>query len=193
MVMSADLHLRRLTVGDLPQVRKLLDADPGYARRVTGADPRPGDAAELLAGGPPGLRPEQKMLLGAFDDTGLAAVIDVLRGWPVPATAHVGLLQVHADRKREGLGRRAHDLLLNRVARWPQITTLRAAIVATNVEHAEPFWSALGYRPAEAPRPYRAGNQPTHVTAWTRPVNRAAYPAVRTNPSTGSGHERSAL
>lgn len=172
--MTSDLRLRHLTIGDLPQVRELLDADPGYAYRVTGAGPRPHDAAELLASGPPGLRPDQKMLLGAVDDHGLAAVIDVLRGWPDPATVHVGLLQVHAARKREGIGRRTHALLLDQVAQWPEIVTLRAAIVATNAAHAEPFWAALGYRPTERPKPYRIGAQVTQVTAWTCPAGAPA-------------------
>jgi len=30
--------------------------------------------------------------------------------------AHIGLLQAHVDRKRQGVGRRAHDLLLDLIA-----------------------------------------------------------------------------
>ncbi|WP_425575009.1 GNAT family N-acetyltransferase [Nocardioides panacisoli] len=96
--------------------------------------------------------------------------MDVLRGWPDRATAHIGLLQVHPSRQRQGVGRRAHDLLLAELAGWSEVTTLRAAIVGTNAAEAEPFWTALGYRPAEPPRPYRAGSTDTHVTAWTRPI-----------------------
>lgn len=183
--MPSDLHLRRLTVSDLPQVRDLLDADPGYAHRVTGSGPAEQDAADLLAGAPPELRPDQKTLFGAVDGRGLVAVVDVLRGWPDPATVHIGLLQVHAGRKREGIGRRTHDLLLDQVAQWPEITTFRAAVLATNAEHAEPFWAALDYRPTEPPKPYRIGTQVTQVTAWTRP----ARPVASTDESTSADHE----
>ena len=167
------MHLRPLTDRDLPDLQELLDSDPGYARRVTGADPEPDGAAQLLAGRPEGLRMEDKLVLGGYDDAGLAAVIDVLRGWPDPATAHVGLLQVHAGRQGAGVGRRAHELLLDLVRGWPGITRLRAAIVATNAAAADPFWTAMGYRPAGPPAPYRAGDTATQVTVWTRSVPRS--------------------
>lgn len=165
------MRLRPLDARDLPAVKALLDADPEYARRVTGADPPPDGATDLLFDRPPNLEPDRKVVLGAIDDRGLAAVLDILRGWPEPSVAHVGLLQVHAGRQHQGIGRRAHDLLLGWIAAtWPEIRTLRAAIVATNAEAADPFWTALGYRPTEAPKPYSAGATATTVTAWTRPV-----------------------
>jgi len=174
------MHLRPLTVDDLPVLQQLLECDPGYAGRVTGTPPGPGDAADLLAGRPPGLRADQKVVLGAVDDGGLAAVVDVLRGWPDPATAHIGLLQVHAGRRRQGVARRAHDLLLDLlldpVAGWPEVRTLRAAIVATNAAEAEPFWAAVGYRPSGPPTPYRAGSVDTEVAVWTRPVPQSQRP-----------------
>lgn len=177
--MTGDLCLRALTDHDLPALQALLEADPAYTRRVTGAAPAAGEAHDLLTGRPPGLPTEQKLVLGAFDECGLAAVLDVLRGWPDPSTVHIGLLQVHADRKREGIGRRAHNLLDDMLGQWPEITTLRASIVATNAAHAEPFWAALGYRPSEPPRPYEAGRIRTHVTAWTRSLaHHAAWPRV---------------
>jgi GNAT superfamily N-acetyltransferase len=164
------LWLRTLTDRDMPAIEELLAADAGYAQRVTGGPPEPGGAAALLTDRPADLAPEQKMVLGAIDDEGLAAVIDVLLGWPDSSMALVGLLQVHAHRKRQGLGRRAHDLLLDWIAAWPEITTLRAIIVETNASAADPFWRAMGYRPTEPPRPYQAGATLTRATAWTRPT-----------------------
>ena len=172
--MTGELQLRRLTDDDRATLQALLEADPGYTRRVSGADPAPDEAAELLTSRPPGLPAEHKVVLGAFDDDGLAVVVDVLRGWPEPTTALVGLLQVHANRKRQGAGRRAHELLVDLVRTWPEIRTLRAAIVATNAAEAEPFWSALGYRPTGRPQPFQAGATVTEVTGWTRPVGSVA-------------------
>ena len=165
------MRLLPLALRDLPAMQALLDADPEYARRVTGADPAPGSATDLILDRPPDLHPDRKAVLGAVDDHGLAAVVDVLRGWPASSIAHIGLLQVHAGRKHQGVGRRTHAMLVEWVAQaWPEIRVLRAAIVATNADAAGPFWAAMGYRPTEAPKPYQAGVTSTTVTAWTRPV-----------------------
>lgn len=171
--MTAALHLRPLDAHDLPALQDLLEADPGYAQRVTGAGPRPDEAAELLISRPADLPVERKVVLGAFDDAEvLAAVIDVLRGWPDPSSAHIGLLQVHSSRKRQGVGRRAHDLMLDWIgAGWPGITQLRAAIVATNAADAAPFWAAQGYQPTGVPQPYAAGDTATEVSVWCRPYS----------------------
>jgi predicted GNAT superfamily acetyltransferase len=79
---------------------------------------------------------------------------------------------VHAQRKGEGVGRRAHDLLLDVVEAWPEIDLVRAAIVETNAEQAAPFWAALGYTPEGTPRPFEQGSVRTTVRVWTRPVRR---------------------
>lgn len=183
--MTGVLRLRPLDARDLSAIQELIAADPGYAWRVTGQAPGHDAATELLAARPPELHPNHKIVLGAFDDAGLAAVIDVLRGWPNPTTALIGLLQVHPSRKRQGVGRRAHDLLLDRVADWSEITTLRAAIVGTNTAEAEPFWAALGYQPTGTPKPYQAGAITTDVTAWTRSV-----PATGTAPRVAQRQRR---
>ncbi|SFC93539.1 hypothetical protein SAMN04487968_11514 [Nocardioides terrae] len=169
--MNGPLRLRRLTARDLPALQELLEADPGYTMRVTGEAPQPNAAADLLVGRPPGLPPDQKVVLGAFGEDGLVAVIDVLRGWPNPVSVHIGLLQVRASGKRQGVGRRAHDLLLARVADWTEVTTLRAAIVGSNAAEAEPFWAALGYQPTGEPTRYQAGATTTDATVWTRSVH----------------------
>ncbi len=79
---------------------------------------------------------------------------------------------MHSGRKGQGVGRRAHDLLLDWIEEWPEVTRLRAAIVQTNAEHAAPFWEALGYRTVGPPRPYEQGSVRTTVRLWTRPLTR---------------------
>jgi len=162
--------LRSLTSHDASAVQSLIESDPGYVQRVTGRDPGPEDAEELLTAGPPGLEPGQKVVLGAFEGNTLVAVVDLLRDWPEPGTTHIGLLQVHREHKRRGLGRRVHDALLAWVAQDPSTTVLRAAIVETNADHAAPFWRAMGYSPQGESRPYPVGTSTSSVTIWTRPV-----------------------
>lgn len=172
-----NLRLRPLAEADLPRLQALIAADPGFSERTNGRPPSADaadDAAELLSAAPPGVAAHRKTVLGAFDtDDNLVAVIDLIRGWPQPDTALIGLLQVHADKKGAGIGRTVHALLLDRLPSWPEITQLRAAIVETNAAHAEPFWSAMGYARAGAPKPYRTGDLDTTVTIWTRPAGDA--------------------
>ena len=136
---SPHLTMRQLDQRDAQAVQALLDADPHYARRVTGTSAPPHAAAELLTARPAGLPATHKAVLGAYDDTGaLVAVVDVLRGWPDDHTAHIGLLQTHSAYQGRGIGRRTHELLLEWVASWPEVQRLRATIVATNAPFADP-------------------------------------------------------
>lgn len=167
----ADIVLREMRPDDVAALRELIESDPGYTERVTGHPPGPADAQSLLMMRPPDLPEEDKVVLGAWDAGSLVGVVDLLRGWPDADTAHVGLLQVHADRRGRGLGRVIHDRALAEVRRWPGIETLRAAIVETNAEHADPFWRALGYRPSGEPKPYSYDKLDTTVRIWTRPVH----------------------
>jgi pimeloyl-ACP methyl ester carboxylesterase/GNAT superfamily N-acetyltransferase len=171
------LFLRELNHRDTDAVQALLEADPGYAGRVTGARVSRHAAVALIDGRPPSVPAERKVVLGAYDADGtLVAVVDVLRGWPDEHTAHIGLLQTHAAHQRQGVGRRTHELLLDWVSRWPEIRRMRAMIVATNATFADPYWTALGYEPDEAPKPYRAGDEATTVVAWTRNLTDSPSP-----------------
>jgi GNAT superfamily N-acetyltransferase len=161
------LTLRPLNFFDQPALQRLLEADPGYSERVTGAPPAPTEARDLLTGRPPELRAENKCVLGAFPDEALVAVVDLLRGRPEPSTTHIGLFQVHAVHQDTGLGRRIHHQPLQWLrqwpgqrlgqrpgqwpGQWPGTTVVRAAVVATNAEHAEPFWAAMGLHPHREP------------------------------------------
>jgi GNAT superfamily N-acetyltransferase len=172
-------------VGDVRELANLIAADPGYASRATGRTPQPGDAESLLRDGPRDLPPRHKVVLGAFQPAGgaaptgaLVAVVDLLRGWPRPATTHVGLLQVHADLHGRGLGRIVHENLLKWVTtHWPETITIRAVIVETNADQAAPFWQALGYQPSGDPLPYRDGSLHTTAQAWALPVTSPAHAA----------------
>ncbi|MFC4787143.1 GNAT family N-acetyltransferase [Nocardioides sp. MAHUQ-72] len=171
--MTGTIRLRRLTVRDAAAVQAIVEADPGYSERVSGRPAGPREGRALLLGRPPGFPADRKIVLGAYAEEQpdeLVAVVDLLVGWPKPTCAHVGLLQVRAASHGRGVGRRVHEQLLAEVGRWPEVDTLRAAIVETNAEVAEPFWQAMGYRPTGPPRPYRNGTVDTTLRIWTRPV-----------------------
>jgi len=169
------ITLRPIEPEEVDAVQALIEADPGYAGRVTGLPPGPADAQSLLMMVPPDLPVERKTVYGIRDETGdLVGLLDVLRGYPDEATAYVGLLQVRADLQGRGLGRAAHDAWLGVVRDWPEIRTLRLSVVATNAEVAAPFWEALGYRPVGEPVPYRYAGLETTAQRYERPLDPSA-------------------
>jgi GNAT superfamily N-acetyltransferase len=166
---TEELVLRPIEPEDVEAVQAVIESDAGYVERVTGLPPGPADAQSLLLMRPPDLPEDCKVVYGVWCGAELVGLLDVLRGWPTAEVAHIGLLQVRGDRQRQGIGRRAHALLLSRL--WPEITTLRIAIVATNAEIAEPFWRSLGYDPSGSPQPYRYNNLTSTVRIWTRELS----------------------
>jgi GNAT superfamily N-acetyltransferase len=165
---TEELVLRPIEPEDVEAVQAVIESDAGYVERVTGLPPGPADAQSLLLMRPPDLPEDHKVVYGVWCGAELVGLLDVLRGWPTAEVAHIGLLQVRGDRQREGIGRRAHALLLSRL--WPETTTLRIAVVATNAAVAEPFWRSLGYSPSGSPQPYRYANLVSTVQIFTREV-----------------------
>ena len=166
-----DIELRDIEPDDVVALQVLIESDPDYTERVTGHPPGPADAQSLLQIRPPDVAAENKRVLGAWLNGSLVAVVDLIRGFPDEETVHIGLLQVHAEQQRRGLGKQVHDLAVQKVRRWaPQAASLRAAIVATNATHAEPFWRSLNYEPIGDARPYAYDKLQTAVTIWRRPT-----------------------
>lgn len=122
--MTGPVRVRRLTAADAPALQELLEAAPGYTLRVRGRLPRDNDRYRTLTALPPGLTmrlssaavtgiltalprglaPGAKHVLGLWGRGCLLAVADLLRGWPRPRTAYVGLLLVREDRACQGGG-----------------------------------------------------------------------------------------
>lgn len=175
------LTIRPLTcadAADAARVQALLASSPGYTRRVSGREVAPGDGAAVLSALPPGVDRARKTVLGLLDaDGGLLALCDVIAHWPEPGTAHIGLLLVREDRAGRGLGRLLHDSVLAQLragalgeGNGAGIERLRAGIVASNAEGAEPFWRAIGYEPTGEVRPYRDGDVENETAIWARPL-----------------------
>jgi RimJ/RimL family protein N-acetyltransferase len=102
-------------------VQDVIESDPGYVQRVTGLPPGPADAQSLLLMRPPDLPEERKLVLGIRRDGEIVGLVDVLRGFPEPDIAYLGLLQLRGDLQGQGLGRAAHDELLTLLGGWPEI------------------------------------------------------------------------
>jgi uncharacterized protein len=188
-----NLVLRPIAVEDVDALQDLIESDPGYTERVTGYPPGPADAQSLLMMRPDGLAEDAKVVLGAFQDGRLVAVADLLRGFPNDHTAYIGLLEVHWNHQGLGLGRATYDLIQRYVeTSWPEVRTLRLAIVATNAHVATAFWLRQGFEPTGEERPYRYDKLETTARLYEKQLT-WAHPdlEVRESPVAGSPRRNS--
>lgn len=93
-------------------------------------------------------------MVGMFDGSELLAVADVLRGYPTPSRAYIGLLQVAGRVHGRGFGRTLHHEVLALVRTWPEVTTIRLAVADPNRSQADPFWQRMGYTPTGDTTPW---------------------------------------
>ncbi|MEV6287130.1 GNAT family N-acetyltransferase [Kribbella sp. NPDC051770] len=150
------MEIRALGAADVDALQALIESDAGYTERITGYPPGAADAQSLLMMRPEGLAEDAKVVLGAFDGDELVAVVDLLRGYPEPSYAFIGLLEVRGDRQGRGVGGATYGLGEQYVAEeWPEVRRLRLAVVDTNAEVAAPFWISQGFESTGEVRPYR--------------------------------------
>ncbi|HET6988287.1 MAG TPA: GNAT family N-acetyltransferase [Kribbella sp.] len=183
------LVLRAIEPGDVDALQELIESDPGYTERITGYPPGPADAQSLLMMRPEGLPEDAKLVLGAFVADRLVAVVDLLRGYPNDHTAFIGLLEVHWNHQGRGLGRATYEEVQGYVeSSWPEVRTLRLAIVDTNARIATGFWLRQGFTPTGEERPYRYDKLESIARLYEKPLT-WAHPAleVRESPVAGQG------
>jgi ribosomal protein S18 acetylase RimI-like enzyme len=103
----ADMRLWDLSPDDRSEVQALAESCEDYYLETEGRRPGPADVASILAERPAGSHEHDKHVLGVRDDDGtLAALVDVVHGWPDPETWMIGLLLVSPDHRDHGLGAR---------------------------------------------------------------------------------------
>jgi ribosomal protein S18 acetylase RimI-like enzyme len=148
--------LRAIAPAEVDALQELIESDSGYTERITGYPPGPADAQSLLMMRPEGLPEESKKVFGFWDDERLVAVVDLLRGYPNEHTAFIGLLQVHGQHQGRGAGAAAYREMERYVEReWPEVRTLRLAVVETNAQQAQGFWVRQGFEATGEVKPYK--------------------------------------
>ena len=123
----------------------VLQAAPRYFHVVTGLPPSAAEAQSLFSALPPGKTYDDKRVFGLYAGDAMIGCADVVRGYPVREKAVIGLLLLAEPWQRRGLGRAFERLVVQSLADWPEITTARIAVIATNTG-ALAFWRKLGYR-----------------------------------------------
>jgi ribosomal protein S18 acetylase RimI-like enzyme len=166
-----ELVLRPVERGDVDALQELIESDPAYTERITGYPPGSSDAQSLMLMRPEDLPEESKVVLGAFAADRLVAVVDLLRGFPNDHTAFIGLLEVHAKHQGLGYGKTTYNLVERYVGTtWPEIGTLRLAVVDTNAQVATGFWQRLGFEPTGEVRPYRYDKLESTARLYEKPL-----------------------
>ncbi|MGH3654908.1 GNAT family N-acetyltransferase [Glutamicibacter sp.] len=164
------LPVTRISIEQAGCLQLLMESNPGYSQRVTGAGPASDAAVQALSALPPKVQAEQKIDLGLWEGEELAGFADLIVGWPRLNTVHIGLLMVDGARQGRGLGKQIHETVLTLIQDHPSITACRISIVDTNAAEAEPFWKSLGYEPTGEISNYGVGDKQSCARTWSRPV-----------------------
>lgn len=153
--MNVALTLLTGEAQEMAEVQKVIDDAPTHAERVTGHPPGPSDALSLFSILPEGVDYAGKFVWAVkVDDGTTVGVVDVIRGWPNASTATIGLLLLAEQHRGAGIGRRAYAAVESEIRSWPQVTSLRAAVVATNADVVA-FWTRMGFADTGERKPYR--------------------------------------
>ena len=153
---------------DMAELQGVLQNARRYAERITGAPPRPADAQSTYTILPEAKGYEDKFLYGIYEGDEMIGCADVIRAWPRPDTAHIGLLLIGERHQRRGHGRAACQAIEREIARWGA-KRVRIGVVGTN-EDVLPFWRKLGFVPTGEVKPYRYGPIESHVTILEKPL-----------------------
>lgn len=132
-----------LKEGDLPLVFALYQRNTFYNSVALEAPPTLESCREDLAALPPGRDRRHKLFLGLFQGEGLAAVLDLVEGYPGEGTLYIGLLELEAQFHRQGLGTRLVRALKT-AAQKAGFSSLRLGCYERNAPGLA-FWNAMGF------------------------------------------------
>lgn len=163
-----ELTLRAVRQENARELARLFESNDDYTRRVNGRSHREDDADSALVALPPGVSKSQKYGFGLWSERELVAFADVIRSWPTPDTAHIGLLMTHGEQHGQGLGMQMHEAILEASKSWLEISRLRISIVDTNTEIANGFWTTLGYEPTGESAIYDGDLVKSVARVWAR-------------------------
>lgn len=165
---SDRVTLRRLsgTPEDRAALLRVMCASPAFYRTVCAREADERDVDELFAVAPPGVAAADKHVLAVEERGVVVGCADLVRGWPAPEVAFIGLLVLEEGVRGRGLGRAAYAALEERARSWGA-TRLRLGVLEVNAR-GQAFWSRLGFEVAGEPAPWREGGVETRVFAMER-------------------------
>jgi diamine N-acetyltransferase len=162
------VRLKRLAGedGDLRLLQGVLEAAPGYSIVVTGGPAGEDAARALVDDRPPDRADVDKSVFGIWRGDEIVGCADVLRGYPEPGTAFIGLLLLKERWQGIGLGADAYGALQSRLREW-KCWKARLAVVETN-RQALGFWRAMGFVPTGERPEYSGGRVRSHLVVMEK-------------------------
>lgn len=179
--MNVVLRLLTGTEPEMAALQRVLEDAPAYSERVTGHPPGPADAQSTFSVLPDGMDYRSKFVWGVLldgADSGWVGALDVIRGWPDPTTALLGLLLIAEPHQGRGLGRAAYEAVEAEIRGWPEIDRVRVAVVETNADTL-PFWSRMGFTETGKTRPYAYDKLRSRSIILTTSLHRVRCRALR--------------
>ena len=101
--LSSRCAVRYLGEADLPALVRLGEGNPLFYR-YSSSDNTEAGHREGMTLTPPGVPPERKHYVGFFDGAALAAVLDLVEGYPDRETVFLGFFMVAAEYAGRGVG-----------------------------------------------------------------------------------------
>lgn len=140
------LEFRLMQAGnetDISDLFSLLKQAEAYSILVEGKSPSIEDAHENLSELPPGKTAADKCFYGIWQAGNLIACAELIRGYPEPDIAYLGLLLFADSSQGKGHGVQALKHLY-RLARGWGCVRMRLGVIATNVRGLG-FWKREGF------------------------------------------------
>ena len=148
------IKLRQLDpISDVIALQSVLEAAPQYALNILGHPQEAGAAADVFAALPLEFPKTNKYVFGIHHGESLIGCIDLLRGFPTPNSAHIGLLLIKESAQGRGFGQAAFQKVEELIRTWSEISTLRLGVVETN-RVVLGFWLKQGFNLTEKAVPY---------------------------------------
>ncbi|MGH3787362.1 MAG: GNAT family N-acetyltransferase [Pseudonocardiaceae bacterium] len=143
--MHIDLRLLTGQPCEMASLQRILEAAPTDAELVTGHPPDAADAKSVFSALPSGMTYDSKYLYGFMTDgPQMVGCADVIRGWPAPDTALLGLLLLDEAHQGHDVGTSGYHEIEAKVRQWPEIEEMRVAVVHSDAA-VLPFWRDVGF------------------------------------------------
>ena len=164
------LRLMEAEPSEMAELQRVFESAPKFAELVTGVPPGLADAQSTYSSLPEGKTYDDKFVFGIFLDSAMVGCADVIRGYPVPTTAMLGLLLIAEPFQRRGIGRSAYEQLEDRMRAWGTCDRVRIGVIETNAG-VVPFWGKLGFERTGESKPYRYGSVVSECVILEKPLS----------------------
>lgn len=138
------VSLDRTNRQQMLELQGVFDKAPGYLRSFNEQKSRNDDAFVTLHTLPNAKNYSDKVVFGVYEHREMIGCVDLIRGYPTPNVAFLGLLLLAEPHQGRGLGRKIYEDTEQVIKGWAEIDTARLAVLENN-SVAVPFWRKMGF------------------------------------------------